>query len=200
MNAQPAAVSRAHAPRKLRVLAMKPDEAAKPAFVNRFLYGYEQAIFDHFKFDPVQFDKRVQLDVEMHQHPGKSQTFNTEYFKYYFVPMVKGSPASASKAPSASNLKAKLNELNYISSNPTIAFFRMDKASQDAVRKNDASEFARVPEPSSEEIRHAIWNDLIHSATRRALTKPSSRSRAAPAAGGASKRQTKRNEFKKVSL
>ena len=168
---------------------MKPDEAAKPAFVNRFLYGYEQAIFDHFKFDPEQFDKRVQLDAEIHTNPEKTRTFDTESFKYYFVPMVKGSPASASKAPSASSLKATLDKLNYISSNPTIAFFRMDKASQEKVRTNDASEFAGVPSPSVEEIRHAIWNDLVHSATRRAILKPSSRSRAAPAAGGATRRK-----------
>lgn len=165
--------------RKMRVAAAVNEILASSSSYDQ-MYDYEKAIFNYFQFDPEQFEKRVQLDIDIKEHPEKTRTFNTADFMYYFVPKIL--KTSASKPPSPSSLQKKLNELNYISSNPTIAFFRMDKASQDAVRKNDASEFAGVPTPTPEEIRQAIWNDLIHSAVHRAILK--TRFRAAPAAGG----------------
>jgi len=140
----------------------------KPKIESKYypkMMPFEKSVFDYFQFDPKQFDDRVQLEIYIKQNQEVPRSFNTDEFKYYYVPRTR----SISSRPTPTSLKTKLKQIPYITSNPTITFFLMDTDQQNTFKDNEDSEFYKAPIPSTEEIKRAIWNDLIHITVVRSL-------------------------------
>lgn len=110
--------------------------------------------FKYFKFDTVQFNRRVQNDIALLKKQSIAKTqFSHEDYQAYYVPKF----TTSSAAPSATSLRKQFEEHPFPTSNPFIlAFLHPDSS----YTTDEASEFHGIT-VTPKDVRFHLWEDLI---------------------------------------
>ena len=98
--------------------ALNPVKLVASVPVKPKMMPFEKSVFDYFQFDPNQFDDRVQLEINIKKYPEVPRSFNTDEFKYYYVPRTR----SISSRQTPTSLKTKLKQIPYITSIQPLPF------------------------------------------------------------------------------
>lgn len=132
--------------------------AAAPISILDFLQTDEQFWFDYFKFDSLQFEKRVKNDVALLKKLTTAKmSFSHKDYQSYYVPKL----AATSPIPSATALRTLFEVHPFPTSNPFLLAFL-----QTSLTVDESSEFYGIT-VTPEDVRFHLWEDLIRHVVQR---------------------------------
>lgn len=134
--------------------------AAAPKPPIDFLQPEEKFWFDYFKFDSLQFEKRVNNDVALLKKLKTAKTsFSHKDYQSYYVPKF-----AATKPRSPTALRKLFEVHPFPTSNPFLLAFL-----QPSLTVDKSSEFYGIT-VTPEDVRFHLWEDLIRHVVQRKQT------------------------------